>query len=123
MKEALRHQVLYIGMDDSKLILDVSCLSQGGTQLYQQFENSKTGLQSLHRWLLQQPGFSYATALFCLEHTGLYSRQVVAFLLLKSGRVLLESSLYLKRSMGLVRGKNDKIDSLRIARYALTNHQ
>jgi LAS superfamily LD-carboxypeptidase LdcB len=33
----------------------------------------------------------------------------------------MESALHLKRSMGMTRGKNDKIDSYRIARYAMTN--
>jgi transposase len=50
-----------------------------------------------------------------------YSRQLVGFLLQREAKVWLESSLHLKRSMGLVRGKSDKIDSLRIARYALAN--
>jgi len=123
MKQGPQSQPLFIGMDVSKLTLDVSCLNASGSHHYQRFANTKTGYQQLNRWLLQQKGFTYCTSLFCLEHTGIYSRQVVAFLLLKSGRVWLESSLHLKRSMGLVRGKNDKVDSLRIARYALTNHQ
>jgi transposase len=66
--------------------------------------------------------FTYEHTLFCLEHTGLYSRQVVEFLLLHKSQIWMESSLHLKRSMGLVRGKSDKIDSLRIARYAQANH-
>ena len=93
MKQRLQNQPLAIGMDVSKLTLDVSCLNAAGTHHYQRFPNTKAGFQQLHRWLLAREGFCYASALFCLEHTGLYSRQVVAFLLLKSGRVWLESSL------------------------------
>ena len=33
----------------------------------------------------------------------------------------MESALHLKRSMGMTRGKSDKVDSFRIARYAMTN--
>lgn len=62
------------------------------------------------------------TALFCMEHTGLYTRLYVQFLLMEGARVWMESALHLKRSMGLTRGKNDKIDSYRIARYAMANH-
>lgn len=33
----------------------------------------------------------------------------------------MESALHLKRSIGMIRGKNDKVDSYRIARYAMVN--
>jgi len=114
-------QPLYIGIDVSKLTLDVSCLGQASTHCYHQFENSKAGLRSLNRWLLQQEGFSYTDVLFCMEHTGIYTRQVVAFLILQGAKVWLESALHLKRSIGMIRGKNDKVDSYRIARYAMVN--
>jgi transposase len=121
MKERLQLQPLCIGIDVSKLTLDVSCVNKAGTHHYQQFDNSKTGLRRLNGWLLQQEGFTYVTALFCLEHTGLYARQLVEFLLLHGARVWMESALHLKRSIGMVRGKNDKVDSYRIARYAMVN--
>jgi transposase len=121
MKQQEQNQPLFVGIDISKLTLDVSCLTSAGTHTYQRFHNTKTGFGQLNRWLSSLEGFNYATALFCLEHTGIYSRGLVNFLLFNEGKVWLESSLHLKRSMGLVRGKNDKIDSLRIARYAFAN--
>lgn len=121
MKQRLQRQQLYIGIDVSKLTLDVSCLSHTGTHHYHQFENSNAGLRRFNRWLLQREGFTYAAALFCMEHTGIYTRLLVEFLLLQSARVWMESALHLKRSIGMVRGKNDKVDSYRIARYALVN--
>lgn len=121
MKQRVQKQPLFVGIDVSKLSIDVSCLTSNGTHCYENFHNTKAGFGKFNHWLLSLDGFCYTTALFCLEHTGMYSRQIVDFLLLKNGRVWLESSLHLKRSMGLVRGKSDKIDSLRIARYALVN--
>lgn len=121
MKETLQLQPLYIGIDVSKLTLDVSLLTATGNHHYQQFENTKAGLRRLDKWLLQQPGFAYACALFCMEHTGIYCRQLVAFLLLQNAKVWMESALHLKRSIGMTRGKSDKVDSYRIARYALLN--
>jgi len=53
-----------------------------------------------------------------MEHTGLYTRLLVHYLLSREVQVWLESSLQIKRSQGLVRGKSDKIDAQRIARYA-----
>ena len=122
MKQRLQNQRFYVGIDVSKSTLDVSCISATGTTFYQRFDNTKAGFQRLHRWLLLLEHFTYDHTLFCLEHTGIYTRQLVDFLLLQSAQVWMESSLHLKRSMGLVRGKSDKIDSLRIARYALANH-
>ena len=121
MKQRLQRQQLYIGIDVSKLTLDVSCLSHTGTHHYHQFENSNAGVRRFNRCLLQREGFTYAAALFCMEHTGIYTRLLVEFLLLQSARVWMESALHLKRSIGMVRGKNDKVDSYRIARYALVN--
>jgi transposase len=121
MKKALQLQPLYIGIDVSKLTLDVSCLNAAGMHNYQQFENTKSALKTFGQWLSQQEGFTYSGALFCMEHTGIYTRQVVEFLLLRGARVWLESALHLKRSIGMIRGKNDKVDSYRIARYAMVN--
>jgi len=88
---------------------------------YNQFENAKSGLKKLNQWLLQQEGFAFNKALFCMEHTGIYTRRLVEFLLPKGAKVWMESALHLKRSLGMIRGKNDKVDSYRIARYAMVN--
>ena len=56
-----------------------------------------------------------------MGHTGIYTRRLVDFLLNQSAKVWMESALHLKRSIGMIRGKNDKVDSYRIARYAMVN--
>jgi transposase len=53
-----------------------------------------------------------------MEHTGLYTRLLVHYLVSREVKVWLEGSLQIKRSQGLIRGKSDKIDAQRIARYA-----
>jgi transposase len=53
-----------------------------------------------------------------MEHTGLYTRRLVHYLLSRQVAVWLETPLQIKRSIGLARGKDDKIDSERIAKYA-----
>jgi len=123
MKEGVQFQPLYIGIDVSKLTLEVSCINADGVNRHQQFENNKTGFKHLQRWLCSLEGFSYAQALFCLEHTGIYTRQLIDFLLLQGARVWRESALHLKRSLGLTRVKSDKVDAYRIARYAMVNRE
>jgi len=63
------------------------------------------------------------STLFCLEHTGIYSKNLVTSLQRAKSSFWIESSLQIKLSLGLQRGKNDKIDSLRIAQYCQQNHQ
>jgi len=114
-------QQTFIGTDVSKLTLDVSIITIDGFHQYQQFENNAKGFKKLESWLRSTHVFSFDTALFCMEHTGIYTRAYVNYLLLQNAKVWMESALHLKRSMGMTRGKNDKIDSYRIARYAMTN--
>jgi transposase len=60
-------------------------------------------------------------AVFCLEHTGIYSNHLLACLYQKKANICLESATQIKRSLGNLRGKNDKVDSMRIAAYAYKN--
>lgn len=122
MKKEIENQKSYIGIDVSKLTIDVCIITAQGEQDYQQFENNVKDFKNMELWLTKKPYFCYQEALFCMEHTGLYTRELVSFLLQRESQVWMESALHLKRSMGMTRGKNDKVDSYRIARYAMTNN-
>jgi len=111
----------FVGIDVSKLTLDVTLISSDKQDIHVQVSNDSAGFAALEAWLEQCDEFSYGRTIFCMEHTGIYTRQLVEFLLGREAKVWLESALHLKRSMGMTRGKNDKVDSLRIARYAMTN--
>lgn len=122
MKKEIENQKSYIGIDVSKLTIDVCVITPEGEQDYQQFENTAKDFKNMELWLNKKPYFCYQEALFCMEHTGLYTRELVSFLLQRESKIWMESALHLKRSMGMTRGKNDKVDSYRIARYAMTNN-
>jgi transposase len=83
--------------------------------------NELAGIVQFWKQLKALPGFELQQALFCMEHTGIYNRHIVNFLHVKKSAVCLESSIHIKLSSGLQRGKNDKLDSLRIALYAHKN--
>ena len=121
MKNQEENQNSYIGIDVSKLTIDVCIITQSGKQDYHQFENTGKEFKRMEQWLFKKDYFSYEESLFCLEHTGLYTRELLSYLLQRQANVWMESALHLKRSMGMTRGKNDKVDSYRIARYAMTN--
>lgn len=109
----------YVGIDISKETIDVSILKKDQKNLHHhQFNNKLVGYRDMEKWLNKQSGFNYSMSLFCMEHTGIYTRQLQKYLLEQETNVWMESSLQIKKSLGLNRGKNDKIDSKRIAEYA-----
>ncbi len=69
------------------------------------------------------PGFGLNTAVFCMEHTGIYSNHLLSCLYRKKANICLESATQIKKSLGNLRGKNDKVDSVRIAAYAYKNRE
>ena len=71
----------------------------------------------MKRWLLSEK-IALEQSVFCVEHTGLYSKAVSRFVLSEQSNLWMEMSLKIIRSMGAQRGKNDKIDAIRIALYA-----
>ncbi len=121
MNSNQNNQKHFVGTDVSKETLDVTIFFNSSMHFHQQFSNDSKGFKQLLKWLETYPEFSFENTLFCMEHTGIYTRQFVEFLLSKEAKVWMESALHLKRSMGMTRGKSDKIDSLRIARYAMTH--
>lgn len=108
-----------LGIDVSKESID-ACLirQQDGQLLENKFHNNVSGFKHLKAWCKQMECECDHHTLCCMEHTGLYTRLLVHYLLSRDVHVWLESSLQIKRSQGLVRGKSDKIDAQRIARYA-----
>ncbi|MEJ1242562.1 IS110 family transposase [Chryseolinea sp. T2] len=112
-----------IGIDVSKESLDVCLISNTHRQLLNgKFNNNPSGFRNFKAWCKTHGCECDLDSLCCMEHTGLYTRQLVHYLLSRQVCVWLESSLHIKRSMGLVRGKSDAIDAQRIARFAHAHH-
>lgn len=53
-----------------------------------------------------------------MEHTGIYTNHLLAYLVKAKANIWLESAIKIQKSIGLVRGKSDKVDAGRIAQYA-----
>jgi len=101
-----------IGADLSKKSIDFAN-SQGK---HIKVSNDLSGYQELMDWIKKQK-INMAETMIVMEHTGLYSYRFEQFLHGHRISFTKVSALAIKRSMGLVRGKNDKVDSIRIARY------
>ena len=79
-------------------------------------ENNASGFEDLIKWL-KQLTIDVSKLIIVMEHTGLYSYQFEQFLHRHQVSFTKISGLAIKRSMGLVRGKCDKKDAVRIAQY------
>jgi transposase len=108
-----------LGIDVSKESLD-ACLihTSDGSLYHQKFNNNMQGFQKMKLWLKSYGCELESDILVCMEHTGLYTRRLVHYLLSRQVAVWLETPLQIKHSIGLVRGKDDKINAERIAKYA-----
>jgi transposase len=108
----------YLGIDVSKKTLDCCLYKQGKKVFDYKITNDKQGLQQLPKKLK-----SYVTSLdktlVCAEKTGIYTYDLLKWMGKKDYNIWLENALAIKKSLGIVRGKNDKIDAQRIALYAM----
>lgn len=103
-----------VGIDISKLKFDVCIHSK---QIFKSFENSKEGFKQLLKWHHKNSSYPIEETHFVLEHTGLYSDLISIFFTEKSISFTLVPGLAIKRSLGITRGKDDKIDAKKIALY------
>jgi len=106
---------IYLGIDVSKLTLDVFIRE---AKVHKQFKNNSDGFGLLVKWLEKQTKEPLDSVLVCFEHTGLYSLPLTVFLEEKQIPFSMIPALEIKRSLGVTRGKNDFIDSKRIAEFA-----
>jgi transposase len=102
-----------IGADLSKKSIDLSCHL---LQSHIQIENNAAGFKNLLAWM-KQLKINPSKTLIVMEHTGLYSFCFEQFLHQHQLSFCKVNALAIKRSMGLVRGKTDKLDATRIAAY------
>jgi len=108
----------FIGIDVSKQTLDVAFCTQSNPNYFYhiQVENSIKGFENMLDWLKKNQ-VKLEGSFLGMEHTGVYSLPLSFFLQEKNLAFGLYNPLELKRSLGLQRGKNDKIDAQRIAYY------
>jgi len=113
MKTNLR----FIGIDVSKDTLDIGIYSEQNKSIVIK-NNKKEILKYFNKLLLDNNSFH-----ICIENTGKYSWILMELLPELDCCFYVVNPLHLKRSLGLVRGKNDKIDALRIAEFIKKNYE
>jgi len=117
----------FIGIDISKPWFDASITADGlkPAMKHRRFDNNKTGFDLFLKWIRAQLNRRKLNqlCLFCMEHTGVYTLPICNFLQKKQLSFVLVSGLQINLSLGIQRGKDDKEDSKRIAKFAFEKHK
>ena len=113
----MKTELKFIGIDVSKDTLDICILSHETESLV--IKNQEKVISKFFKSLLKDDSKKHH---ICLENTGKYSWVIIKALAELDCCFYVINPLHLKRSLGLTRGKNDKIDAIRIARFIKKNH-
>jgi transposase len=102
-----------LGVDVSKLTLDIGCAERG---LHIKIDNYSKGFAEFTKWC-KINSIDLKETLVVLEYTGGYEYRFIQFCDSKLIAFCRLPGMEIKKSMGMVRGKNDKADAFRIGRY------
>ncbi len=108
---------LIIGIDISAETLDL-CLKTGDGETFEVIENEIPAIKKFFKKFK-----NYDEIVVAMENTGRYNWNLYEVLEQFTFSVYVLNPLHLKKSMGLMRGKNDKIDAERIAHFIERNAQ
>ena len=119
-------QKSYLGIDVSKLTFDVSLIVVRNNQkqpiVISKFNNDALGLKDFKLWLDEQQVAFNVNSLLVIENTGIYHRLIWNFCTTYLLPIFIGNAADLKWSFGIARGKNDKVDSIRLCEYAYKNY-
>jgi transposase len=107
--KVMQKDQITIGIDVSKSTLDI-CLYASDEKCAQVIDNNVKSIRAFVRSLNQG-------AIIAMENTGRYNWHLYEVLSKTEHIVYVLNPLHLKKSMGLVRGKSDKVDAERICLY------
>lgn len=102
-----------LGVDISKERLDFYC---DFTDELFFFKNSNEGLKKFLLWR-EEHGFERSDLQIAFEHTGHYGHVLEAFCVSQEIEYYKIPAIEIKKSLGVIRGKNDQIDAKRICMY------
>ena len=99
--------LFFVGIDISKETLDFAVRDRKELLFHLKVDNSLAGLAQFQKECFAR-NINLSLSLICCEHTGVYSQNILALATENNLSLWLESSLRIKRSLGLQRGKSDK---------------
>ncbi len=113
----------FIGIDVSKATFNYCLRYGGGTVVNGKVANNIESIKEFVAELKVIPEFKLTYAFFGMEVTGVYGLTLMTTLSKLKAKVVVEPAMRIKNSLGIIRGKNDKLDAARITRYLIKNIQ
>jgi transposase len=112
----------YVGCDISAKWLDIAVVSDPKAKpIYaDRFDNTMEGIEGMLAELANNQ-INCTLSWFCMEHTGHYGVLLCYLLQQHEWSYSVIPALEIKKSGGITRGKSDRVDALRIARYGIVN--
>lgn len=110
----------FVGIDVSKKTLDCAILRLGSKEkeaVCFQVQNDEAGFMDIRSGIRSRK-IDKNQLVVVMENTGMYCFELCCFLEASGVDYCVLNPLHVKLSLGLVRGKNDKVDSVRLAYYA-----
>ncbi len=105
---------IFIGIDISNLTLDI-CIKKDGQLQYFTIHNQIKAIKAFFKKHTTEGN------VIAMENTGRYNWNLYEVLASSNFQVYIIPPVHLKMSLGLSRGKNDKVDALRICSYIEKN--
>jgi transposase len=111
----------FIGIDISKDTLDVCIMNNSNTEdILFKVENTVEGIEKIITITLKEKN---SDSWYCFENTGNYGLLLARMLENQNLTYFQVPALEIKLHQGIQRGKNDRIDAWRIAKYVKTYYQ
>lgn len=115
----------FIGIDVSKDTLDAALMicdyRRRDDIVHAQFKNNKTGLREFDKWLIANKVARSEQTMLVIENTGRYHYSLWDYCSKHDIRIHIGNGAHIKWSMGLARGKNDRVDSERLCDFCFKN--
>lgn len=108
---------IFIGIDVSNKTLDI-CIKENNSSTFYTIDNTILSCKKFFNRFKNSASFTYVA----MENTGRYNYNLYEVLEQFSFLVYVINPIHMKRSLGLVRGKNDQIDAERIVYFIEKNH-
>ncbi|SDH14687.1 Transposase [Pedobacter terrae] len=112
----------FIGIDVSKPHFDIALMAVVNHVKQEiitaRFDNTAPGIKLLEKWLKSQKTTFNEDSLVVMENTGIYHRLIWTFCSNRNLPIHIGNAAHIKWSFGIARGKNDKVDSIRLCNYA-----
>ncbi|PKQ46020.1 IS110 family RNA-guided transposase [Confluentibacter flavum] len=109
---------IFIGIDISSKTLDL-CIKKDGQVAYSTIGNT---IKECDKFFKKYAAIKDAAIYVAMENTGRYNYNLYEALEGFSFLVYVINPIHIKKSLGLVRGKNDRIDAERITLFIEKNH-